>query len=152
MLCFTYICYVPDEPIWMPMQRSIFYGFISGTSNLTCGARAEPPATFTWYDDKSGKPIQKGAILTENHISTLVVRITLLQIEENRLTYLLHFSSILTICYHLPRCYLRLSINIQKKCFHSKIMLLDFFFKPLDIWQIPATVTHYGRIFFFLRE
>ena len=41
---------------------------------MTCGARAEPPATFTWYD-KIGKPIQKGAILTENHISTLVVRI-----------------------------------------------------------------------------
>ena len=66
--------FLPDEPIWTAQQRSIFYGFISGTSNLTCGARAEPPATFTWYD-KIGKPIQKGAILTENHISTLVVRI-----------------------------------------------------------------------------
>jgi len=66
---------VQHEPIWTAQQRSIFYGFISGTSNLTCGARAEPPATFTWYD-KIGKPIQKGAILTENHISTLVLPVT----------------------------------------------------------------------------
>ncbi len=62
----------PDEPIWMPHQRSIFYGFISGTSNLTCEAMAEPPASFAWLD-KRQNPIQTGAILTETHKSTLVV-------------------------------------------------------------------------------
>ena len=64
--------YISDEPIWKAHQRSIFYGFISGTSNLTCEADAEPAATFAWFD-KRGKPIQEGAILTENQISTLVV-------------------------------------------------------------------------------
>ena len=64
--------YFPDKPIWKARQRSIFYGFISGTSNLTCEAEAEPPASFAWFD-KRGKPIREGAILTENQISTLVV-------------------------------------------------------------------------------
>ena len=66
--------YFPDKPIWKARQRSKFYGFISGTSNLTCEAEAEPPASFAWFD-KRGKPIREGAILTENQISTLVVSI-----------------------------------------------------------------------------
>ena len=66
--------YFPDKPIWKARQRSKFYGFISGTSNLTCEAEAEPPASFAWFDQR-GKPIREGAILTENQISTLVVSI-----------------------------------------------------------------------------
>ena len=68
--------YFPDKPIWKARQRSKFYGFISGTSNLTCEAEAEPPASFAWFDQR-GKPIREGAILTENQISTLVVSIFL---------------------------------------------------------------------------
>ena len=66
--------YFLDKPIWKARQRSKFYGFISGTSNLTCEAEAEPPASFAWFDQR-GKPIREGAILTENQISTLVVSI-----------------------------------------------------------------------------
>eukprot|EP00093_Oithona_nana_P014311 14311.XXX_1102105_1132754_1 [CDS] Oithona nana genome sequencing. len=66
---------VQHKPIWKARQRSIFYGFISGTSNLTCEAEAEPPASFAWFDQR-GKPIREGAILTENQISTLVLPIT----------------------------------------------------------------------------
>ena len=33
----------------MERNRKEFYGFISGTANLTCEVEAEPPAEFTWY-------------------------------------------------------------------------------------------------------
>ena len=33
-----------DEPEWPPEQRGEFFGFISGKTNLTCEANAEPPA------------------------------------------------------------------------------------------------------------
>ena len=64
--------FFPDEPKWRPGLKNQFYGFISGTSNLTCEAIAEPPATFIWYD-KEGQPIREGMILTEDSKSTLVV-------------------------------------------------------------------------------
>ena len=37
----------------MESNRNEFYGFISGTANLTCEVNAEPPAEFTWYRVKS---------------------------------------------------------------------------------------------------
>ena len=67
--------FFPDEPKWRPGLKNQFYGFISGTSNLTCEAIAEPPATFIWYD-KEGQPIREGMILTEDSKSTLVVMLT----------------------------------------------------------------------------
>ena len=45
-----------DKPEWsstMERNRNEFYGFISGTANLTCEVNAEPPAEFTWYRVKS---------------------------------------------------------------------------------------------------
>ena len=71
----NYLPIFPDEPKWRPGLKNQFYGFISGTSNLTCEAIAEPPATFIWYD-KEGQPIREGMILTEDSKSTLVVMLT----------------------------------------------------------------------------
>ena len=71
----NYLPFFPDEPKWRPGLKNQFYGFISGTSNLTCEAIAEPPATFIWYD-KEGQPIREGMILTEDSKSTLVVMLT----------------------------------------------------------------------------
>lgn len=66
---------IEHEPKWRPGLKNQFYGFISGTSNLTCEAIAEPPATFIWYD-KEGQPIREGMILTEDSKSTLVLSVT----------------------------------------------------------------------------
>ena len=41
-----------DKPEWSSTsqgRRSDFYGFISGTANLTCEVIAEPPPDFSWY-------------------------------------------------------------------------------------------------------
>jgi hypothetical protein len=51
-----------DRPQWPPEQRGQFYGFISGVANLTCEAKAEPPAKFTWLD-RDNKPVEGGAII-----------------------------------------------------------------------------------------
>ena len=37
----------------MEGNREEFYGFISGTANLTCEVNAEPSPEFTWYRVKS---------------------------------------------------------------------------------------------------
>jgi len=41
---------VQHEPYWNEGQREQFYGFISGHTNLTCSAIAEPPAEYIWLD------------------------------------------------------------------------------------------------------
>ena len=41
-----------DKPEWSSTiegRRSDFYGFISGTANVTCEVIAEPLPDFTWY-------------------------------------------------------------------------------------------------------
>ena len=41
-----------DKPEWSSTiegRRTDFYGFISGTANLTCDVIAEPPPNFSWY-------------------------------------------------------------------------------------------------------
>ena len=59
-------------PEWPSFQPVDFYGFISGIANMTCQANAEPPADFEWTD-QNGKDIADGIIMTESHISTLMV-------------------------------------------------------------------------------
>ena len=78
----------PDEPIWRRGQRSVFFGFISGVSNLTCEAVAEPPATFGWFD-KDGQPVNKGGayVLTEDYVSTL--RVSKLELKNTVVSILL---------------------------------------------------------------
>ena len=65
---------IVDEPEWPAVQRGEFYGFISGTTNLTCEANAEPPAHFTWLD-KNNNEIIFGQVYNQDHKSTLSVRL-----------------------------------------------------------------------------
>ena len=64
----------PDPPFWPGDQRSRFYGFISGETNLTCEAVAEPPADFEWRD-ADGEVIAD-RVVREGHKSILTVRCT----------------------------------------------------------------------------
>ena len=59
-------------PEWPSYQPKNFFGFISGIANLTCQANAEPPADFDWTDHL-GNDITNGIIMTEGHMSTLMV-------------------------------------------------------------------------------
>ena len=63
----------PDQPEWPPEQRGEFFGFISGISNLTCEAQAEPPAQFTWLD-RNNNEVNFGTVHNEDQKSTLSVR------------------------------------------------------------------------------
>ena len=71
-LLLNYIIFLSDMPEWPSFQPVDFYGFISGIANMTCQANAEPPADFEWTD-QNGKDIADGIIMTESHISTLMV-------------------------------------------------------------------------------
>ena len=53
---YFFLCFFVDKPEWASTREgktSEFYGFISGTANLTCVAVAEPPADFSWYRVKT---------------------------------------------------------------------------------------------------
>ena len=81
-----FVCMIVDEPEWPAVQRGEFYGFISGTTNLTCEANAEPPAQFTWLD-KNNNEIIFGQVYNQDHKSTLSVRLFL------RLLYTINLSN-----------------------------------------------------------
>ena len=85
-LCPLFVCMIVDEPEWPAIQRGEFYGFISGTTNLTCEANAEPPAHFTWLD-KNNNEIIFGQVYNQDHKSTLSVRLFL------RLLYTINLSN-----------------------------------------------------------
>ena len=74
---------IVDEPEWPAIQRGEFYGFISGTTNLTCEANAEPPAHFTWLD-KNNNEIIFGQVYNQDHKSTLSVRIGIVSMAALR--------------------------------------------------------------------
>ncbi len=44
LVLFDVLFSLTDEPEWPAEQRGEFFGFISGKTNLTCEANAEPPA------------------------------------------------------------------------------------------------------------
>ena len=39
-----------------------FYGYVTGTANLSCEAEAEPPPSFRWLDAENN-PVQAGTIV-----------------------------------------------------------------------------------------
>ena len=43
-----------------------FYGYVTGTANLTCQAEAEPPPTFRWLDAEN-IPVNSGQIVNEDY-------------------------------------------------------------------------------------
>ena len=72
----SFYVFLLDKPEWPAEQRGKFYGFISGTTNLSCEANAEPPAQFTWLD-RDNKEVTYGTVINEEHKSTLMVKITI---------------------------------------------------------------------------
>ena len=61
-----------DKPQWPPEQQGKFYGFISGITNLTCEAKAEPAAEFTWMN-KYNEVVKEGTVVNEARKSVLMV-------------------------------------------------------------------------------
>ena len=61
-----------DKPQWPPEQQGKFYGFISGVTNLTCEAKAEPAAEFTWMN-KYNEVVKEGTVVNEARKSVLMV-------------------------------------------------------------------------------
>ena len=52
----SFLYWFVDKPEWASTREGKtyeFYGFISGTANLTCVVVAEPPADFAWYRVKT---------------------------------------------------------------------------------------------------
>lgn len=66
---------VQHEPEWPAKQRGEFFGFISGITNLSCEANAEPPAQFIWLN-RQNKEIDKSLVINEDHKSTLMLPVT----------------------------------------------------------------------------
>ncbi len=53
MFLFDTLFSLTDEPEWPAEQRGEFFGFISGKTNLTCEANAEPPAQVLNLDSST---------------------------------------------------------------------------------------------------
>ena len=57
----------PESPEWLDDQvGGQFYGYVTGTANLTCQAEAEPPPTFRWLDAEN-IPVSSGKIVNEDY-------------------------------------------------------------------------------------
>ena len=63
-----------DKPQSLQERRETTYGYVQGNVNLTCEAKAEPAAFFTWL--KNGEkqhPSENVRIFNEPHKSVLQV-------------------------------------------------------------------------------
>lgn len=59
------------------------YSYMTGRVNLTCGAKAEPEAEFTWMKDGEViVPSDKAAIFTDAHQSVLQVGFAMNNLEN----------------------------------------------------------------------
>ena len=78
-----------------------FYGYVTGTANLSCEAEAEPPPSFRWLDAENN-PVQAGTVVNmqykvgavqyhrqhavrtgQSHLCTYVAHTTCLTIKED---------------------------------------------------------------------
>jgi len=67
---------IEQSPEWLDNNPGgQFYGFVTGTANLTCQAEAEPPPTFSWLDAHNN-PVKQGTILNADYMSTLLLNVT----------------------------------------------------------------------------
>ncbi len=66
---------VSDAPVFPQDQRSQFYGFISGDSNLTCTCESEPPPEFIWLDKRQNELPREKYAKKGTHTSVLMVSI-----------------------------------------------------------------------------
>ena len=56
-----------ESPEWLDDQvGGQFYGYVTGTANLTCQAEAEPPPTFRWLDAENIH-VSSGKIVNEDY-------------------------------------------------------------------------------------
>jgi len=64
---------IEQSPEWLDDQvGGQFYGYVTGTANLTCQAEAEPPPTFRWLDAEN-IPVSSGKIVNEDYKSVLML-------------------------------------------------------------------------------
>jgi len=65
---------IEQKPEWRD-DSGQFYGYVTGTANLTCQAEAEPPAEFTWLDAENN-PVSEGTVINTHNMSTLSIIVT----------------------------------------------------------------------------
>jgi len=64
---------IEQSPSWLDDQvGGQFYGYVTGTANLTCQAEAEPPPTFSWLD-ASNQPVTAGEVVNMQYKSVLML-------------------------------------------------------------------------------
>lgn len=65
---------IEQSPSWLDSggHSEQFYGYVTGTANLTCQAEAEPPPTFHWLDAEN-QPISAGKVVSEQYKSVLML-------------------------------------------------------------------------------
>jgi len=64
---------IEQPPEWLDDQvGGQFYGYVTGTANLTCQAEAEPPPSFQWLDAEN-VPVSSGKIVNEYYKSVLML-------------------------------------------------------------------------------
>ena len=56
-----------ESPAWLDDHvGGQFYGYVTGTANLSCQAEAQPPPTFRWLDAENN-PVKTGTIVNEEY-------------------------------------------------------------------------------------
>jgi len=64
---------IEQSPAWLDDQMGgQFYGYVTGTANLTCQAEAEPPPTFRWLDAEN-QPVTDGQVVNDQYKSVLML-------------------------------------------------------------------------------
>lgn len=72
-----------DRPMEEEDGMKQAYSYMTGKVNLTCGAKAEPEAEFTWMKDGEViVPSDTAAIFTDAHQSVLQVGLTMNNVED----------------------------------------------------------------------
>ncbi|XP_023324649.1 neural cell adhesion molecule 1 [Eurytemora carolleeae] len=67
---------IEQSPEWLDENSGgQFYGYVTGTANLTCQAEAEPPPTFSWLDAQN-LPVKHGTVVNSEYKSTLLLEVT----------------------------------------------------------------------------
>merc|ERR1712012_1195810 len=58
---------IEQSPAWLDDQMGgQFYGYVTGTANLTCQAEAEPPPAFRWLDAEN-QPVTEGQVVNDQY-------------------------------------------------------------------------------------
>ena len=64
-----------ESPEWLDDQvGGQFYGYVTGTANLSCEAEAEPAPQFRWLDAEN-RAVEAGTIINDAYKVTITCRI-----------------------------------------------------------------------------